>query len=433
MPQDSESFQEKTEDPTPKKEREAREKGQIPRSKEVTTAFVLLASAWIVKTGLGETTARMRELFGYMTVAGDTMPQGARGMARWLRSMGFGVLETLAMPLGTLAAVGAVVGALQAQGVVSFEPLKPQASRISPKENLSQIFSSRSVANLLKSLLKLVIVSVAVYLALDGAWTEIMALTQESPRALLEVAHEYGARVLMYAGIAFLALAAADYGFQVWKHKQDMKMTKEEVKRERKDTEGDPQIEQRRESMGRALTRNRMIQSVPDADVVVTNPTHIAAALEYDPDEAEAPIVTAIGARKVAQRIKQIARDAGVPVMENKPLARALWENTEAGTVIPPELYVAVAEVLAFVFRQRGDMPSGAHAGEPGRAASAGGDPAAGTPGDQAAPDGGPPDGATKDSAGSMYGPDGTLSDLDPDVGDLDDPADFYGDGGEAR
>lgn len=431
MPQDSESFQEKTEDPTPKKEREAREKGQIPKSKEVTTAFVLLTAAWIVKTGLGDTAGRMRELFGYMTVAGDAMPEGPDGMARWLRGMGFGVLETLATPLGLLAAVGAVVGALQAQGVFSFEPLKPQASRISPKENASQIFSSRSVANLLKSLLKLVIVSVAVYIALDGAWTEIMALAQESPRALLEVAHEYGARVLMYAGIAYLALAAADYVFQVWKHKQDMKMTKEEVKRERKDQEGDPQIEQRRESLGRSLTRNRMIQAVPDADVVVTNPTHIAAALEWDPDEAEAPIVTAIGARKVAERIKAIAQDAGVPVVENKPLARALWSNTEPGTVIPPELYVAVAEILAFVFRQQGDGGAAA-GGRPGGGQSGSGvaTPDASGAGGAAGPGSAGDATGAAGAGGTTYRPDGSVEDVDPDL-DVDDPASFYGGEGE--
>jgi flagellar biosynthetic protein FlhB len=157
----------------------------------------------------------------------------------------------------------------------------------------------------------------------------------------------------MGAGLAFLLLALADYLYQVWRHEKSLKMSKEEIKREVKETEGDQILKVRRRTMARSMARRRMLLSVSDADVVVTNPTHIAVALKYDPEVAPAPMVLAMGARKVAKQIKDLALDAGVPVVENKPLARALYKTARVGLPIPVELYVAVAEILAWVIKQR--------------------------------------------------------------------------------
>jgi flagellar biosynthetic protein FlhB len=157
----------------------------------------------------------------------------------------------------------------------------------------------------------------------------------------------------MSAGIAYLVLALADYGYQFWRHEKQLKMSKEEIRKEIKEAEGDQILKVRRRTMARSLARRRMLISVGDADVVVTNPTHIAVALKYDPEVATAPVVLAMGARKVAQQIKRIAMDSGVPVVENKPLARALYKTARVGLPIPVELYVAVAEILAWVIRQR--------------------------------------------------------------------------------
>jgi flagellar biosynthetic protein FlhB len=164
--------------------------------------------------------------------------------------------------------------------------------------------------------------------------------------------------MLTSAGMAYLVLAAGDYLFQWWQHEKSLRMTKEEVKLESKQNDGDPQIKQRRRQIARSYARKQMMADVPKADVIIINPTHIAIAIKYDPTLAPAPIVLAIGQRKVAERIKEIARQAGVPMIENKPLARALLKTAKVGTLIPYELYMAVAEILAFVLRTRGTRGS---------------------------------------------------------------------------
>ena len=193
----------------------------------------------------------------------------------------------------------------------------------------------------------------AAYFALSRAFLEVPPLIQQSPFTLLLLIQRYGTRLLLSVGIAYMGIALIDYGYQIWQHEKQLKMSKEEVKKENKETEGDPNVKARRSSMARALARRRMMLSVSDADVVVTNPTHIAVALKYDTEVADAPIVLAMGARKVAERIKKLAMEAGVPVVENQPLARALLSAGKVGLPIPIELYVAVAEILAFIFRKR--------------------------------------------------------------------------------
>jgi len=164
--------------------------------------------------------------------------------------------------------------------------------------------------------------------------------------------------MLATAGGAYLCLAAGDYIWQWWQFEQSIRMTKEEVKQEHKQNDGDPQIKQRRRAMARSYARRQMMKDVPKADVVIVNPTHIAIAIKYDPTVAPAPYVLAIGQRKIAERIKAIAAEAGVPIVQNKPLARALLKTAKVGTLIPYELYMAVAEVLAFVLRTRGTRGS---------------------------------------------------------------------------
>jgi flagellar biosynthetic protein FlhB len=213
---------------------------------------------------------------------------------------------------------------------------------------------------LLKSVLKLVIVGMAVRGALAAAWGDVLSLAQRSPMAILHVVREHAHTLMMNAALAYLALAAADYGWQLWQFEKQLRMSREDVKQEMKQSEGDPLLKARMRSAGRALARKLMLADVPKADVVITNPTHIAVAIKYDPEKAPAPYVLAIGQRKVAERIKAAAKEAGVPMVENRPLARALLASAQVGTMIPPDLYVAVAEVLAFVMRQRGRrMPAG--------------------------------------------------------------------------
>jgi flagellar biosynthetic protein FlhB len=348
-----ESLQERTQAPTPKRRQDARNKGQVPRSQEVTTAFLLLSAAALLHVGGTSLSRSMAELFGLVTLQASAMPTGVQGLAGWLRGWGLHVMGAMAPFLLGMAGVALLVGAIQARGVLTVEPLKPQWSKLDPIQNIKRIWGVRAVAELAKSLLKLTIVSGAAYFALSRALDQIPALGQQGPFALLVVIRSSAVRLLASVGGAYLFLALGDYAFQLWQHERQLKMSREEIKREQKETEGDQIVKVRRRTMARQMARRRMMLSVSEADVVVTNPTHIAVALKYDPEKASAPVVLAMGARKVAKRIKKLAMDAGVPVVENKPLARALFAAGRVGFPIPVELYVAVAEVLAFVIRQR--------------------------------------------------------------------------------
>ncbi|MCA9736967.1 MAG: EscU/YscU/HrcU family type III secretion system export apparatus switch protein [Gemmatimonadota bacterium] len=345
--------QERTEQATPKRREDAHRKGQVPRSRELPTALLLLAGA-VITGPMAEAMGRgLVDLTGYTLANPAVFPSDVPNVAVWLRSILTEMVMLLAAPLALAVLVTGGTGALQARGVLTFEPLKPQWERLSPAKNAKRILGVQAVAELAKSVLKLGIVGLVGWRTLRGSTEDIFALAQQSPLGLLAVIREYVPRLLLSTGLVFLLLALADYGFQVWQHEKQLRMSREEIRRERKEAEGDPMVKTRMRAMARAMTRNRMIAKASEADVVVTNPTHIAVALKYDPEVAPAPIVLAMGQRKVAQRIKQIALDAGVPVVENKPLARGLFASAKVGSVIPAELYVAVAEVLAFIFHQR--------------------------------------------------------------------------------
>src|SRR5690606_26538006 len=349
----SESFQEKTEAPTPRRREDARRKGQIARSAEVGTACVLLGAAGVVQFGGRVLGLDLVAILGGSFGTASVPPVGVDATAAWLRGVGWIVLGAIAPVVLGISGLVLALGAVQGRGTLTMKPLEPDWSRLAPHKNLRRLFGVRPLVELAKSVLKLCIVAVAIYLAIGGAWSEILALPQQAPGAVLGIVHRLATRLFLTAGLAFLALAAADYFYQLWEHERGLRMTKEEVKQELKDTEGDPMIRSRMRALGRSLARRRMMAEVPTADVVVTNPTHIAVALRYDPSVAAAPIVVAMGERKLAQRIKEIALAAGVPVIENRPLARALLATGRIGLPIPPDLYVAVAEVLAFVIRQR--------------------------------------------------------------------------------
>lgn len=344
-------FQERTEAPTPKRRREAREKGEVPRSQEVTTAFLLLMGALVVHAGspwLGEVGVRtFRHTIGGLAVD----PGGVEGVSAMVRGLGWMTLAGMAPAVLALGGMALVVSGIQARGILTVEPLKPKWVRLNPIKNVRRIWGVQAIAQLAKSLLKLLIVGVAIHLVLTKAMGDLPALGKQGPAALAVLFRSYAVRLLVSAGIAYLFLALADYAFQLWQHERQLKMSREQIRREHKETEGDQVMKVRRRTMGRALARRRMLLAVSDADVVITNPTHLAVALRYDPAQAPAPVVLAMGARKMAARIRQEAMQHGIPVIENRPLARALWATARVGFPIPVDLYVAVAEVLAFVIR----------------------------------------------------------------------------------
>ncbi|HTE45461.1 MAG TPA: EscU/YscU/HrcU family type III secretion system export apparatus switch protein [Gemmatimonadaceae bacterium] len=356
MSEQSES--DRTEEATPRKREEARDEGRIPRSPELTVAMSLLGSALVLSVltpvmghGLLSILGHSLASVGSFTIDGSSATSLIRETA--FRAFTATIGLVLAMSVAPFA-----IATLQARGVFSLKPITPQFSRISPATNIKNLVGLRPIVELLKSLIKLGIVAAAVWASLKAALPDAISLSQLSQLGFLFVAKKYVVRMLATAGGAYLTLAGADYLYQWWQHEKSLRMTKEEVKLEMKQQDGDPQIKQRRRAVARSYARRQMMQDVPKADVIIVNPTHIAIAIKYDPSIAPAPIVLAIGQRKIAERIKAIALESGVPIVQNKPLARALLKTAKVGTLIPYELYMAVAEILAFVIRSRGTRGS---------------------------------------------------------------------------
>ncbi|CAG1771404.1 Flagellar biosynthetic protein FlhB [uncultured bacterium] len=345
--------QEKTEAPTQRRRDDARDEGRIPRSQELTTSFVLLGGALLLNAAGPVLGARLLALFRDGLVAMGSAPLTSDAAVSLMRDQGWKTLAVLGTWGVALMGLAVAVAGPQGRGVISAKPITPDASRLSPGQNLKRILGGQALVELVKSLVKLLLVALVVRVTLGGAWDDFLALTDLSPEGFLLVVKRHVVRLLMTAGLAYLAIAAFDYLWQVWRFEQSLKMSRDEVRQEMKQTEGDPLVKQRIRSFGRALARRQMMRDIPTADVVITNPTHLAVALRYDPLKAPAPIVVAMGQRKVAERIKALAKEHGVPCIENRPLARALVASARVGSMIPSELYVAVAEVLAFLFRRR--------------------------------------------------------------------------------
>lgn len=346
------SGQEKTEQPTPKKLQEASDEGRIARSQEMATAALMIGGGMtlsLLAPGIG---SRLLSLFGE-SLARMSLATDVAADINLLQHTGWTVIVVVGILCVITASFTLLVGGLQARGTFTPKPMMPKWNRINPLTNAKNIFSTRAPVELLKSILKICIVAAVAWSVLRNAWPELMDLGSRDASSLILTLKQYGAKLFLVAGFAYLILAALDYGWQLWQHHKQLRMTKHEVKQESKQQEGDPLLKARIRSIARARVRKQMLRDVPKADVVIVNPTHRAVALRYDPMVAPAPVVLAMGERKVAERIKEIAAAHDVPVIENKPLAIALIASAKVGTMIPAELYVAVAEVLAFVFRQR--------------------------------------------------------------------------------
>ncbi|MHB1297433.1 MAG: EscU/YscU/HrcU family type III secretion system export apparatus switch protein [Gemmatimonadaceae bacterium] len=346
------SDQEKTEAPTPRRLQQAAEEGRVARSNELNTAALMLGGALTLTMLAPGAGARLVALFA------ETLRRlGEAGNAgvgvELLRHAGWSTLAIVAVACVATASMALAIGALQARGTFTGAPMAPKWSRISPMTNGKQLVGTRPLVELTKSLVKITLVALVTWSVLRRAWPDLIDLGSRGAPGVIPTLREHGARLFLTAGVAYLAFATLDYGWQLWQHAKQMRMTKDEVRRETKQQDGDPMLKSRIRALARARLRRQMLRDVPKADVVIINPSHRAVALRYDPLAAPAPIVLAMGERKVAERIKELAREHGIPMIENKPLAIALLAGAKVGTVIPAELYIAVAEVLAFVFRQR--------------------------------------------------------------------------------
>lgn len=348
------SEQERTESATPKRREESRKEGRVPRSQELSGAVLLLAGACSLGYAAGSAMARASRAFLSADLqwigAGALTPNGAEALLRV-------AAEHLLLALWPFAAVvmgfSLLVGAVQGRGIITLKPLEPKLSHLDPLAGIGRLLSVQTPFVLVKSLAKFAVLGTVAWLALRQAWPQVISLAGTTPDQVMEVFRHVAFRLALFVGLAFLLLALADYAFEVYRYEKSLRMTKQDVLREHKESEGDPLVKSRIRSLQRATIRKRMLRDVAKADVVVTNPTHIAVALKYDAHKASAPLVLAMGERKLAERIKALAARAGVPMVENRPLAHALLATAKVGQQIPATLYAAVAEVLAYVYRRR--------------------------------------------------------------------------------
>jgi flagellar biosynthesis protein FlhB len=346
-----ESFQEKTEDATPKRREESREKGQVARSTELSSVAIL-AAGLLALSSLG---SYMHEhLSGLMA---DILTEGVHAELNEANILGFAMgwgkdyVTTIAPMVLLLFAAALGVNYAQVGVLFTAKPLEPKAERLSPWSGLKRIVSPRGIVELSKGLFKIGAVAYLTYLTIVAETDQMIAFIDMGVGQILTISGDIILGLAFRITLLLLVMAILDYAFQRFDHEKKLRMTKQEVKEEMKQQEGDPQIRQRVRALQREMSQRRMMDDVASADVVVTNPTHVAVALKYDPETMPAPKILAKGQRLMAEKIKELAREAGVPLVENKPLARALFKAVKIGDEIPEDLFKAVAQVLAFVFQ----------------------------------------------------------------------------------
>ncbi|MDY3855249.1 MAG: flagellar biosynthesis protein FlhB [Butyribacter sp.] len=344
---------EKTEEPTAKKLEDARKKGQAAKSVDLTAAITLLVFFAIMKVYIGLLGNKLLENYSmfYRHIADRTNDQFTLQLAcSMLGEVIMRVIE-LMIPFGALAFFTVVISMLvQVKWKISTEPMKPKLSKINPVSGVKRLFSKDKLVMLVMSIAKQIIMVAVVYSVLSDKWNLLIDLYHFSLEQSLAVIGDIIIDIGLRISIFFFVIGAADAFYQKWKFHQDMKMTKQEVKDEYKQAEGDPKVKGKQRQVMRQASQRRMMNALPEADVVITNPTHLAVALKYDKDQYDAPVVIAKGADYLAERIKNVAREHDIEIVENKPLARMLYHNVELGDQIPPELYQMVAEVLAYVY-----------------------------------------------------------------------------------
>ncbi len=346
--------QEKTEVPTEKKRRESREEGQVAFSKELSSAALL---AGIVLTLVATSPIILDAMRQLMSQIFRDLAQRKELSIDTIFTLSGEILSIILPAFAPFAAViifiGIFASVLQVGVLITFKAIAPKFNKISPLTGLKRLFSSQSLADFLKSMAKLIIVGFVGYLTYIDKITELNGLSVSTPESILIYNFTVVAEVAGKIVLALVAIAIFDYFYQRWHHEQQLMMTKQEVKDETKQTEGDPQLKARIRQIQREMSNARMMQEVPKADAVIVNPTHFSVAILYDRDVMSAPEVIAKGADHLALRMRTVARENNVPILERPELARDLYANVEIGDDIPERFYKAIAEILAFVYRLR--------------------------------------------------------------------------------
>ena len=347
----------KTEKATPKRREDAKKKGQIARGAELSPAFALLMAV-LAASIFGQD---IFTNFGiYFQGLGQKIADPHAFTTTDVHVIFIDGLKFLAMitvPIVSISLCAGLAGNFVQGGVVfSAEKFKPKADNFNPAKNIKKIFGPDSLVNLIKSSLKLVVISYIAYGVLQPVAETAPTLLNAPVPTIVSMVGSTLFSLAFRCGMAMLVFAIADYGYALYKHEKSLKMSKQEIRDEYKQLEGDPLIKSQRRRAARALVQKRSLGEVPTASVVITNPTHISIALRYDREKDAAPTVVAKGADIMAAKIREIAKENNIPLVENKPLARALYKLTEPNDIIPVEFFGAVAEILAFVFRQKEDQ-----------------------------------------------------------------------------
>jgi len=343
--------QERTEQATSRRREQARSEGNFATSKEVSTLFMVAAGVMMLYfsglwmfSGLEGVMKKCFHLYrGELTV---------KELHTIFKDLSFSFLMIIA-PALLIPVFGAISYVIQNGINFTTKPLEPDFKKINPLSGFKKIVSMNAIAELVKSILKISVLTYVVFLAVKKEWLNMPSLIDMEVAASVAYIAKVSFSIMLKTVWVLVVIAAIDFAYQKWNFEKGLRMSKEEIKEEMKETEGDPIIKARIKSMQREMARKRMMNDVPKADVVITNPTHIAVAIRYDREKGGAPIVVAKGAGFVAEKIRELAKKHGVPVLENKPLARTIYKTVKIGTEIPANLYKAVAEVLAYVYRLR--------------------------------------------------------------------------------
>lgn len=347
-------FQEKTEPATQKKKEDSRKKGKVAKSIDLNSAVILLFGLFILYFSGSAVVEQIASTSKTIFSASGSFNLTTNNFHKIFSEIISSVLFSLApLSLG-LMVIGLATSFAQVGFVVSAEALKPNWQKLNPINGIRKVvFSRRAIVELLKGLFKISILSIIAYFALADVMSEAMILADADIKTIIAFIGRATIKISMTIGIWYLMIALADFIYQKFDYERDLRMTKQEVKDENKQNEGDPLIKSRIRTIQRQIAYKRMMHDVPKADVVVTNPTHIAVALKYDMEKMGAPKVVAKGVELVAQKIREIANENNVPIVEDKPLAQLLFKSVDVGEQIPDKLFQAVAQLLAFVYRMK--------------------------------------------------------------------------------
>ncbi|MBX2861262.1 MAG: flagellar biosynthesis protein FlhB [Vampirovibrio sp.] len=342
---------EKTEKPTPRRMQEARERGQVAKSQDLNGALIL-GSATLLMVMVGPYTyntlfSMTKHIYSNLLTAKLTEMDIYTLISEMSNAT---ILLILPFFLGVLT-MGLLANLMQVKPLFTVKPLMPKLDKINPIQGFKRLFSMKSIVEVVKAILKMAIIGGCGIFIITSYQGELLSggTTQNPWASAMNIVQVLGL-VAFWASTIFLVLGLIDWRYQAYEMEKQLRMSRQEIKDERKNLEGDPLMKGQMRKMGMQLARKRQLAEVPKADVVITNPTHFSIAIQYDPDVSPAPRVVAKGVDHFAFKIREVAKEAGVPMVENKPLAQSLYKTVEAGHMIPPDLFVAVAEVLAFVF-----------------------------------------------------------------------------------